>query len=87
MIVQVKVVLNRTIADTGCCFDNLAVVIFRVKVSCIMSTDGIKLWLLSVNNQCSMPSTDVIQLTLTLKMTTAQAVRTSVNVNNRPLKD
>ena len=29
-----------------------------------------------------MPSTDVIQLTLTLKMTTAQVVETSVTVNN-----
>ena len=28
------------------------------------------------------PSTDVIQLTLTLKMTTAQVVKTSVTVNN-----
>ena len=28
------------------------------------------------------PSTDVIQLTLTLKMTTAQVVETSVTVNN-----
>ena len=71
MIVQVNVVLNRTIADTDCCLDNLVVVIFRVKVSCITSIDGIKLWLLSVNKQSSIPSTDVIHLTLTLKMTTA----------------
>ena len=28
------------------------------------------------------PSTDVIQLTLTLKMTTAQVVKMSVTVNN-----
>jgi len=35
-----------------------------------------------------MPSTDVIQLTLTLKMTTAQVVETSVTVNNnRPIQD
>ena len=87
MIVRVNVVLNRTIADTDCCFDNLAVVIFRVKVSCITSIDCIKLWLLSVNNQSSIPPTDVKQLTLTLKMTTAQVVKTSVNVNKRPLKD
>ena len=80
MIVQVNVVLNRTISDNDCCFDNLAVVIFRVKVNCIRSIidlipsiiDGIKLWLLSVNNQSSIPSTDVIHLTLTLKMTTAK---------------
>ena len=33
-------------------------------------------------------STDVIQLTLTLKMTTAQVVETSVTVNNkRPIQD
>ena len=31
------------------------------------------------------PSTDVIQLTLTLKMTTAQVVETSVTVNNNSL--
>ena len=47
------------------------VVIFRVKVSCITSVDG---WLI--------PSTDVIQVTLTLKMTTAQVAETSVTVNN-----
>ena len=35
-----------------------------------------------------MPSTDVIQLTLTLKMTTAQVVETSVTVNNNsPIQD
>ena len=34
------------------------------------------------------PSTDMIQLTLTLKMTTAQVVETSVTVNNnRPIQD
>ena len=34
------------------------------------------------------PSTDVIQLTLTLKMTTAQVVETSVTVNNNsPTQD
>ena len=32
-------------------------------------------------------STDVIQLTLTLKMTTAQVVETSVTVNNSPIQD
>ena len=41
-----------------------------------------------VNNQSLMPSTDVIQLTLTLKMTTAQVVDTSVTVNsNSPIQD
>ena len=41
-----------------------------------------------VNNQSLIPSTDVIQLTLTLKMTTAQVVETSVTVNNNsPIQD
>ena len=40
-----------------------------------------------VNNQNLIPSTDVIQLTLTLKMTTAQVVKTSVTVNNSPIQD
>ena len=35
-----------------------------------------------INNQSIIPSTDVMQLTLTLKMTTAQVVETSVTVNN-----
>ena len=35
-----------------------------------------------------MPSTDVIQLTLTLKMTSAQVVETPVTViNNSPIQD
>ena len=41
-----------------------------------------------MNNQSLIPSTDVIQLTLTLKMTTAQVVETSVTVNNNsPIQD
>ena len=41
-----------------------------------------------VNNQSLIPSTDVIQLTLTLKMTTTQVVETSVAVNNNsPIQD
>ena len=41
-----------------------------------------------VNNQSIIPSTDVIQLTLTLKMTTKQVVEMSVTVNNNsPIKD
>ena len=47
MIVRVNVVLNRTVVDSDWSFDNLCpVVIFRVKVSCITSGDGIKLWFL-----------------------------------------
>ena len=45
LIVRVNVVLNRTVVvdvSTTC-----AVVIFRVKVSCITSVDGIILWLLN----------------------------------------
>ena len=35
-----------------------------------------------------MPSTDLIQLTLTLNMTTTQVVKTSVTVNNNsPIQD
>ena len=37
-----------------------------------------------VNNQ---PSTDVIELALTMKMTTAQVVETSATVNNCPIQD
>ena len=41
-----------------------------------------------VNNQSLIPSTDVIQLTLTSKMTTAQVAETSVAVNNNsPIQD
>ena len=40
-----------------------------------------------VNNQSLMPLTDVIQLTLTLKMTTAEIVEASVIVNNSPIQD
>ena len=40
-----------------------------------------------INNQ-SIISTDVIQLTLTLKMTTAQVVETSATINNNsPIQD
>ena len=41
-----------------------------------------------MNNQSIIPSTDVIQLTLALKMTTAQVVETSLTVNNNsPILD
>ena len=40
-----------------------------------------------VNNQ-SIPSTDIVQLAVTLKMTTAKVVETSVTVNNNsPIQD
>ena len=38
-----------------------------------------------VNNQILRPSTDVIQVPLTLKMTTAQVIEASVN--NSPIQD
>ena len=41
-----------------------------------------------INNQCIIPSTDVMQLTLTLKMTTTQVVETSATANdNSPIQD
>ena len=54
-------------------------------MSCITSVDGIILWLFF---QSIIPSTDVIQLTLTMKMTTGQVVETSVAFNNNsPIQD
>jgi len=78
LIVRVNVVLNRTVVvDSDLRFDNMCSGHLQVKVSCITPVDGI-------NN----PSTDVIQLTLTLKMTTAQVVETLVTVNNNsPIQD
>ena len=38
-------------------------------------------------NERLMPSTDMIQLILTLKMSTTQVVETSVTVNYRPFQD
>ena len=40
-----------------------------------------------INNQSKIPSTDVIQLTLALKMTTAQVVETSVTKEPNEVKD
>ena len=40
-----------------------------------------------VNNQSLIPSTDALQLTLTLKMTTVHVVETSVTDNNSPIQD
>ena len=48
MIVLVNVVPNRTVVvDSDLRSTTCAVVIFRVKVSCIMSVDGIILWLVN----------------------------------------
>ena len=48
----------------------------------------VKLLANQINNQSIIPSTDVIQLTLTLKMTTTQVVETSLTVdNNSPIQD
>ena len=64
--------------------------IFRVKVSCTTSVDGIKLLTNQVNNQ-SIPSTDVIQVTVHVTLEdelTALVVETSVTVNNSiPIQD
>ena len=47
MIVRVNVVLNRTVVLTVTDVSTTCVVVvFRVKVSCITSVDGITLWLL-----------------------------------------
>ena len=48
---------------------------------------GLSTLYLQTYNTPSIPSTDMIQLTLTLKMTTAQVVETSVTVNNSPIQD
>ena len=40
-----------------------------------------------VNDHSLIPSTDVMQLTLTVKITTKQVVETSVTVNNSPIQD
>ena len=51
MIVRVNVVLKRTVVvDNDWRFSNLAVVIFRVKVSFITSVDGINYW--SIYSRC-----------------------------------
>ena len=47
MILQVMVVLNKTVVVGDSRFDTFAVVIFRVKVSYITSVDGIKPWFLT----------------------------------------
>ena len=49
MILRVNVVLNRTVvvdSVTDVSTVTCAVVIFRVKLSCITSVDGVILWLL-----------------------------------------
>ena len=40
-----------------------------------------------LNNRSLIPSTSVVQLILTLKMTTTQVVETLVTVNNSPKQD
>ena len=42
LVINIELFLTVTDVSTTC-----VVVIFRVKVSCIMSIDGIKLWLLT----------------------------------------
>ena len=43
MMVQVNVVLNRTVVDDDGDVSTTCAIIFRDKVSCITSVDGIKL--------------------------------------------
>ena len=51
-------------------------------------TNNIATWLTNqVNNQSLVTSTDVIQLTSTQKMTTAQVVEIWVTVNSSPIQD
>ena len=53
-----------------------------------MAANGYYKSSLSLIVRVNISSTDVIQLTLTLKMTTAQVVETSVTVNNNsPIQD
>ena len=53
-----------------------------------MATNGYYKSRLSLIVRVNISSTDVIQPTLTLKMTTAQVVETSVTVNNNsPIQD
>ena len=47
MIVQVIVVLNRTVVADINLLTNCAAVVFRAKVGCIASVDNIKIWLLT----------------------------------------
>ena len=53
MIVQMSVVLNSTVVDSDWSFDNCVVVIFRVKVSCIMSVEGVKILIIDLSGQLS----------------------------------
>ena len=52
-----------------------------VRVNVVLKL-GLLLTVTQGANQSLIPSSDVIQLTLTLNMTTAQVVETSVTVNN-----
>ena len=73
VIIWVNAVLNRTVADVSD---------WRFSNLCGCHLQSSKWWLMVFN------STDLIQLTLTLKMTTAQVVEMSVTVNNNgPIQD
>ena len=81
IIIRVNTVLSiglllLTLTDVSA---TCVVIKFRVKVSCVRSVDGTFIKLPSSD---VILSTDMMQLTFTLKMTTAQVVKTSVTVNN-----
>ena len=48
MIIQVIVVLKRTVIDSDWHFNNLCSCHLQSQVSCITSVDGIKLWLVTL---------------------------------------
>ena len=90
MIIWVNVVLNRTVVVNSDWRLTCVVVIFRVKVSCITSGDGIILWLLitvTVNNNSpiqdyvhpddqTQPTNEIIWLYIVLKK-----IRTSTELH------
>ena len=67
-------------------FDSLCPIISQLN---LQTTNNIVTSLTNcVNNQSLIPSTGVVQLALTLKVTTAQVVKMSVTVsNNSPIQD
>ena len=74
----------------GCKMSTLSNSGFLVKVLLFALLMQIHVLILTnqFNNQSIIPSTDMIQLTLTVKMTTAKVVETSVSVNNNsPIQD
>ena len=90
LIVWVNVVLNRTVVDSDWHFHNLCGSHLQCKSELFHVSRWLLIWLVNYVAMllvvCQL-SLDVIQLTLTLKITTAQVVETSVTVNNNPIQD